>query len=132
VQEEIPCEGSAHKQTVSSPSSSSSTSHPDSRRAVDHPDWKRFESAQKSGFTWDMVLRTFGPNMVIRILLRRQDYDQLYSMIDAGMIRDQADLRFCLESMDKIKQHNDIHPDFEKNYHRLYQYLKALGAQSSQ
>lgn len=38
------------------------------RRAVDQPDWKQFEAAQKSGSTWDMVMRTSGPNMVIRIL----------------------------------------------------------------
>ncbi|PKL33621.1 MAG: hypothetical protein CVV45_06875 [Spirochaetae bacterium HGW-Spirochaetae-10] len=97
------------------------------RRAVDQPDWKQFEAAQKSGFTWDMVMRTFGPNMVIRILLRRQDYDQLLSMIEADFINDQAELRFCRESMDKIKQHDDVLSDREESYWRLFQYLKARG-----
>ena len=43
------------------------------KRAVDDPKWKEIEKSPR--IEWDMVLNTFGTNMVIRILLRRQDYE---------------------------------------------------------
>lgn len=97
------------------------------RRAIDQPEWKNFESAQKSGFTWEMVMRTFGPNMVIRILLRRHDYEHLLSMIEADFITDPAELRYCRQSMEKIQEHGDLPAEHEESYWRLYQYLKARG-----
>lgn len=114
-------------ETIDPAFSAAGASADNPRRAVDHPDWKQFETAQKSGFTWDMVMRTFGPNMVIRILLRRQDYEQLLSMIEAEFIKEESELRFCRESMDKINQHDDVAPDREESYWRLYQYLKGRG-----
>jgi hypothetical protein len=50
------------------------------KRAIDDPKWKEIEKSPR--IEWDMVLNTFGTNMVIRILLRRQDYELLKKMIE--------------------------------------------------
>jgi hypothetical protein len=50
------------------------------KRAIDDPKWKEIEKSPR--IEWDMVLNTFGTNMVIRILLRRQDYELLRKIIE--------------------------------------------------
>lgn len=76
------------------------------KRAVDDPRWKQIENSPR--IDWDMVFRTFGPNMVIRILLRRQDYEILKKMLEEKKINEKKDLGYILECMNKIIEHNDL------------------------
>jgi 3-polyprenyl-4-hydroxybenzoate decarboxylase len=66
-----------------------------------------------------MVLNTFGTNMVIRILLRRQDYELLRKMIEEKKIFSKDDLNYILESMQKIVEHGDLKPEKIDDYESL-------------
>jgi hypothetical protein len=46
--------------------------------------------------------------MVIRILLRRQDYEILKKMLEEKKINEKKDLGYILECMNKIIEHNDL------------------------
>ncbi|GIX41969.1 MAG: hypothetical protein KatS3mg129_1702 [Leptospiraceae bacterium] len=69
------------------------------RRAVDDPRWKKIEKSPH--IDWDMVFRTFGPNMVIRILLRRQDYELLKKMIEEKKIYKSRGLKIYIRRNEK-------------------------------
>lgn len=73
-----------------------------------------------------MVLNTFGTNMVIRILLRRQDYELLRKMIEEKKIFSKDDLNYILESMQKIVEHGDLKPEKMDDYESLKKYIKNL------
>jgi 3-polyprenyl-4-hydroxybenzoate decarboxylase len=73
-----------------------------------------------------MVLNTFGTNMVIRILLRRQDYELLRKMIEEKKIFSKDDLNYILESMQKIVEHGDLKPEKIDDYESLKKYIKNL------
>jgi len=98
----------------------------ENRRAIDSAEWKQFEESTKSGFSWDMVLRTMGPNMVVRIILRRQDYSELKLMLESGAISESFDWRYCLDSLDKIRRNGDIDQTKINEYSDLVLYLKRL------
>lgn len=93
------------------------------RRATDDPRWKKFESSPK--IEWDTVIKTFGNNMVIRILLRRQDYSLLKKMIQENMINLlEEDLRYILQCMDKILEHKDLKKEKENEFEDLKIYIQ--------
>jgi 3-polyprenyl-4-hydroxybenzoate decarboxylase len=94
------------------------------KRAIDDPKWKEIEKSPR--IEWDMVLNTFGTNMVIRILLRRQDYELLRKMIEEKKIFSKDDLNYILESMQKIVEHGDLKPEKMDDYESLKKYIKNL------
>lgn len=94
------------------------------KRAIDDPKWKEIEKSPR--IEWDMVLNTFGTNMVIRILLRRQDYELLKKMIEEKKIFSKDDLNYILESMQKIVEHGDLKPEKMDDYESLKKYIKNL------
>jgi len=73
-----------------------------------------------------MVLNTFGTNMVIRILLRRQDYELLKKMIEEKKIFSKDDLNYILEFMQKIVEHGNLKSEKIDDYESLKKYIKNL------
>lgn len=63
--------------------------------------------------------------MVIRILLRRQDYSLLKKMIQENMINLlEEDLRYILQCMDKILEHKDLKKEKENEFEDLKIYIQ--------
>lgn len=94
-------------------------------RAVDLPEWREFEAGQSDGLDWGTVMRIFGGEMVVRILLRRHDYQQLLAMMEARFLSDPSDLRYCLRSMQKIVDHHDLAEEHEEAYLRVHRFIEA-------
>ena len=93
------------------------------RRAIDNNDWKEFENQQSSGISWEMVLKKFGSNMMLRIILRRQDYQALLTLFKQGVFKKEEDYRYVISSLTKIEEHNDIMESQEGNFNYLRDYL---------
>ncbi len=89
---------------------------------MDDPRWKNIEKSPV--IDWDMVFKTFGPNMVIRILLRRQDYKLLKQMIEEKKIHNKEDLEYILYGLNKILEHSDLNKDKQSDFELLKDYIQ--------
>ncbi len=76
------------------------------RRATDDPRWKTLESTPN--LNWDMVFKTLGTNMVIRILLRREDFSMIKQFIEEEKITNKEDLNYILYGLNKIEEHGNL------------------------
>lgn len=109
---------SANEQTISN----SELGFPKNRRATDDPRWKQIENSPK--IEWETVFKTFGTNIVIRILLRRQDYSLLKEFIQTNMITSEEDLKYILQCMNKILDNKDLKKEKEEEFKNLKNYIQ--------
>ncbi len=98
-------------------------SDPTRRRAVDSPEWQEFANDHQMGIPWETVIAKFGTEMMIRIILRRQDFLPLLRSIEVGIVNDRKDIEYIRDSLEKIAGHNDVDQSRAEDFKRLRLFL---------
>ncbi len=99
-------------------------SPPEARlRSVNSQEWKEY-TRRVAGISWATVLEKFGPNMMINIMLRRQDYGALERLVRESDLFGREDYTRILENLRKIETHGDIAPPRSLDFRRLKEFLE--------
>lgn len=79
----------------------------DNRRAIDTPEYLEIEKMDLSG-KWGDIVQRYGVQFLIRIHLRKNEYNDLKKLIRTNRIAREADLRFIRDSIRTMESRMDV------------------------
>lgn len=84
-----------------------------SMRAVDSPELKKLQEMDKSG-QWGQAVEKYGAQFLLRVHLRKYEFDRVRWLIQTGKIAKEEDLRFIRDSIRKMESRYEQDPGLNR------------------